>query len=347
MKTFFFNTIKTKFFIWLIFLVIFIALIFLIFFINQSNYLIKRELTDLGISLVKNLSYSSELAIASEDEIFLKPYLEGIFKEKDVVLVVVYNKTGNIIASNKKIEIEQEIPFGVMQELKKNKSPIKVETLTKKGEEIYDFYSPVFISEILNPATMENSQDLAGFVRVGLSSEKITAQSKVIIKLGFGITLLIIFLSLIIVFFWVDKMTSSIGQFIRGVEIIGGGNLAHRIKIKTGDEIEELSESFNQMAASLQKSRAALEKEKMALEIKVEARTKELKELTEGLGVRVKERTKQLQEKINELERFQRLAVGRELKMIELKKELKRLKKETEKYKFPLQTRTSRRRRQN
>jgi len=45
------------------------------------------------------------------------------------------------------------------------------------------------------------------------------------------------------------------------------------------------------------------------------------------LEEQVKERTKELQEKVEELERFHRLAVGRELKMIELKKEIEKLKK--------------------
>ena len=39
----------------------------------------------------------------------------------------------------------------------------------------------------------------------------------------------------------------------------------------------------------------------------------------------VEERTEELQEKVRELERFNKLAVGRELKMIELKNEIKKL----------------------
>ncbi len=51
-----------------------------------------------------------------------------------------------------------------------------------------------------------------------------------------------------------------------------------------------------------------------------------LKELQEKLEEKVRERTKELQEKINQLETFQRLTVGRELKMVELKREIKELK---------------------
>ena len=82
------------------------------------------------------------------------------------------------------------------------------------------------------------------------------------------------------------------------------------------------------MIKDLRESHTALEEAKAVLEIKVEARTKELRELAEGLEEEVKRRTKEIQEKMADLERFQRLAVGRELKMIELKKEIERLSKE-------------------
>lgn len=59
----------------------------------------------------------------------------------------------------------------------------------------------------------------------------------------------------------------------------------------------------------------------------------EVKKFQESLEEKVKERTKELQVKIEELERFQKITVGRELKMIELKKEIERLKGELEKQK--------------
>jgi len=79
-------------------------------------------------------------------------------------------------------------------------------------------------------------------------------------------------------------------------------------------------------AGQLSKKEEELRETKSTLEIRVEARTKELKELTETLNRQVRQRTKELQEKVEELEKFHKLAVGRELKMIELKKEIKKLK---------------------
>jgi len=78
----------------------------------------------------------------------------------------------------------------------------------------------------------------------------------------------------------------------------------------------------------LGETKKELENERMVLEVKVKARTKELEELTKGLEEKVKEKTGELKEKMNNLERFNKLAVGRELKMIELKKKIKELEKQ-------------------
>ena len=54
----------------------------------------------------------------------------------------------------------------------------------------------------------------------------------------------------------------------------------------------------------------------------------ELKKLQHSLKEKVRGRTKQLQERIEELEKFQKVTVGREIKMVELKEEVSRLKRE-------------------
>ncbi len=55
-----------------------------------------------------------------------------------------------------------------------------------------------------------------------------------------------------------------------------------------------------------------------------------VEEKTRNLEERVKERTSELEEKIKELEKFSRLTVGRELRMMELKKTIKEIKSKSE-----------------
>ena len=48
-----------------------------------------------------------------------------------------------------------------------------------------------------------------------------------------------------------QKITAPILELETGAEIIGNGNLEHRLQVQTGDEIQQLAETFNRMAADL------------------------------------------------------------------------------------------------
>lgn len=96
---------------------------------------------------------------------------------------------------------------------------------------------------------------------------------------------------------------------------VAGGDLSTRIKVQSGDEIGQLGQAFNQMAARLQEYYDSLEQ-------KVKERTAESEEARKQLEVVNLE----MQKKLEEMERMNKLMVGRELKMVEMKKELEELK---------------------
>jgi len=84
-------------------------------------------------------------------------------------------------------------------------------------------------------------------------------------------------------FYLAKGVTKPLEHLKEGAEAIGGGNLDHRIEIKTGDELETLADSFNIMAENLHQSIKALEKERASLDVKVKERTKELMDTQEQL----------------------------------------------------------------
>ncbi|MEK6864110.1 MAG: HAMP domain-containing protein, partial [Nanoarchaeota archaeon] len=112
----------------------------------------------------------------------------------------------------------------------------------------------------------------------------------------------ILLMALLLVFQYFLK---PISMLEKGANKVGAGDLEFRLNIKRNDEIGSTAESFDTMAAKLQKSREVMQNYSKELEKKV------------------KEKTKTLEKTNEDLQKFKNLAVGRELKMIELKKKLK------------------------
>jgi len=186
-------------------------------------------------------------------------------------------------------------------------------------------------------------------VRLSLEAEEEAVgkqQMQLTLYLVATITLITLSLSLLLR----RMVINPVLELQRGSEKIRAGDLDWRMAAKSKDELGDLARGFNEMTEELKKSRTTLEERvkertkelekargeleeaKGALEVRVEARTKELQELTESLNMQVKERTKELDKRVAELESFQKLVIGRELKMVELKNEIKRLKQELERH---------------
>jgi len=88
------------------------------------------------------------------------------------------------------------------------------------------------------------------------------------INIIFGVLTLLVITTTIIV---VRKVVGPLNELHRATEIIAGGNLSHRIKIQSNDEIGQLARSFDIMALKLKESYTGLEK-------KVKTKTKDLAE---------------------------------------------------------------------
>jgi signal transduction histidine kinase len=84
-------------------------------------------------------------------------------------------------------------------------------------------------------------------------------------------TMLVVLFSL----FLSRRLCKPIHSLQAGSERIGEGDLGFKVRVKTGDELEELASGFNSMAAKLKKTKEELEDYGKTLEKKVKERTTE------------------------------------------------------------------------
>jgi PAS domain S-box-containing protein len=94
---------------------------------------------------------------------------------------------------------------------------------------------------------------------LGFSLTEIAAIKRRIILLDLFLSLGALLILGIILYFTIRHFTAPIQDLTRGTATLGRGDLSHRVDIRSGDELGELADAFNQMAAALQAAQEELE----------------------------------------------------------------------------------------
>jgi methyl-accepting chemotaxis protein len=154
------------------------------------------------------------------------------------------------------------------------------------------------------------SGQVFGTYQIDFTLEQIKSDMKHKISMMFIIyglfSLVFILLTNIVLNSMVSKPISELNKEMNRVS---DGIFEKKARVYSNDEIGRLNSSFYKMSDELNKSKSVIESHQKDLEKQVE------------------ERTKQLQSRVKELEKFHNLTIGREQKMIELKKKIKELEK--------------------
>lgn len=131
-------------------------------------------------------------------------------------------------------------------------------------------------------------------------------RSKIQRELALGTILLSFLLGIVVVWLVSRNITRPIYELVKAAQVVSGGQTKHRVLVKGSDELGSLAKVFNQMLDSIEKSQQVLKTSDEQL----------------------RKANTNLEEKLAELEKFKEVTVDRELKMVELKEDIKKLKGE-------------------
>jgi len=155
----------------------------------------------------------------------------------------------------------------------------------------------------------------------------------------YGLVIMLIFILLFVVldvFLIAEKIINPIKKLHEATDIIAQGNLNYKVDIKTGDEVEQLANAFNQMAGKLKSFYKDLKKKIKERTRELDATNQQLRASEQQLRAGNQQLTaakEQLQEKIKDLDKnrlilyslaedIQKEKEGVEIKVKERTKEL-------------------------
>ena len=182
-------------------------------------------------------------------------------------LAYVVNKDGNLIAHPDISLVLQKTDFSTLPQVKnaleaKSASPVESQERQMLGEARDRNGRPVITA-------YARIEPLDWYVFVEQPTSE--AYKPLYASLARSGALLVagLFLSILVGLVFARRMTNPIRALQDGAVAIGAGDLNQKIDVRTGDELQQLAEQFNRMAAELKESYAGLER-------KVEERTAQL-----------------------------------------------------------------------
>jgi len=229
-------------------------------------------------------------------------------KTNDILRIKAWDRNAKVIAANdtsiigksfpENEEFQESIRGEVVSEIK---APLGLENEKEQGyKQLMEVYVPIFSSD--------GGSGVIGVIETytildSLNRQIATAQKDLMTKV---VTVSVPLILLLVALFFVlyRKVHNGISSLSSFAKVLGSGKLGEKLNIESEDELSEVAIAMNKMGDNLSQALA----------------TKN--DLEEKLKVKLLE----VQSKVDEVERMNKLMINRELKMVELKKEIASLK---------------------
>ena len=263
------NRFRTRLFILVSALLIISMSIISAFLLTDIRDIMSQEFREKGILIAREFSQKTAEGIVIEDKEILDRFISQLFRIKDVHYVFIYNISGMLLAEKV-----------VHEEINNYLIPVKKPVVIALDNISIDAANPNELAhhdilDIHAPVSFEGRD--VGYIRLGISLERIAEEVNRRLLNSFVLLLSFIFVGLIICYFFSRSISMPISKLLDGVKKIGQGDLSFQVKIKNKDEIGELAFAINQMSRRLSESDDKLKKYAQELEEKVKERTSELK----------------------------------------------------------------------
>jgi PAS domain S-box-containing protein len=231
-----------------------------IFFVQSIlSRKLTAELQKRGIIIAEHFAQMSIRPLLTDDMISLQILaLEFREMDEDTEYIIIFDEHRGILVHTfgDKFPIDLRDVNTVIPG-----QPFNIQTLSTEQGTIYDIAVPILDAKV-------------GIVRFGISDKTIRGGVSDIIRLIAWTIVVILIIGTAIASFFAIAMTRPISELKNAAEMIGKGNLEHKVAVKTKDEVGQLALTFNKMTESLKKSNDELNRANIELKQEIIERTK-------------------------------------------------------------------------
>lgn len=248
-----------------------ISFSFTLFFIQQQSKSLTDSLIQNGKLLAGILAYNSRIGVFSENKELLKDPVAGIFQQKEVLEVSVFNLEWELLKKQERPEVktsEESVKSDgrnrnkIFEELKKRRTPFYRENRNK-----LEFWSPVISgsgysteeSLFFEENLLQRKDNIIGFVRITLDKVTLDKRLNALLLKSIFIGFVFLMIGSGVIFLVVKRIAKPLGRLTEGVKTLGKGGVVEKIPVETKDEIGKLASAFNDMSESLKRREAEKE----------------------------------------------------------------------------------------
>ncbi len=247
-----------------------------------NNY---EKLLRKGMTTASMVAQNSEYGIYAEDRTSLGQIAQSLEADEDIAFVAVLNRDMRILVSNR-MNSSVEIP---VHEGPAPTGPSHANFRSRgDGKGYISILMPVVSRAEEGPDALfpdldldEGDEETIGYVRLGLSQERMHRESREFLLSTTLFTSLLALLGTGLTVLMTRRIASPIQELVRVTHDIAEGHFKRDVRITTEGEIGDLANAFNLMLDRLRSYRVEVESYRESLEMKVEERTMELQKATE------------------------------------------------------------------
>jgi two-component sensor histidine kinase len=230
---------RTKLIITFFLFVALLGIVLIVFIRGVLSRELTTELQKRGVGITKHFAEMATDHVLTEDAFSLKMLaVDHKDTEENIEYIFIMDTNGMVLAHTfgDGFPVELRTANTIRPEQEFN-----VQILNSDNKSIFDIAVPIL-------------KGAAGTVRIGISAEPIREEVDRLTRLTVLIIVLVLLLGIIVASSLTIAITKPITELEKATHAIGGGDLKHRVHVRTNDELGQLSETFNMMAENLQKT---------------------------------------------------------------------------------------------